>query len=94
MNVEQAREVFHAAYENLFGVTGYLHLPHSYMPACENILAVTASWFSSVSGILFMWYQKLKVLCMVVFRDEGTFEPTTEMLSMGSRTNPLTWDVL
>ena len=29
----------------------------------------------------------LKVSCMVVFRDEGTFEPTTEMLSWESRTN-------
>ena len=28
-----------------------------------------------------MWYQKLKVSCIVVFRFEGTFEPTTEMLS-------------
>ena len=23
-----------------------------------------------------MWYQKLKVSCMVVFRDEESFEPT------------------
>jgi hypothetical protein len=28
--------------------------------------------------ILFMWHQKLKVSCMVVFRAEGTFEPTKE----------------
>jgi hypothetical protein len=39
--------------------------------------------------ILFNWYQKLKVLCMVVFRDEGTFEPTTEMLSRERR--PIPW---
>jgi hypothetical protein len=44
--------------------------------------------------ILFMWYQKLKVSCMVVFRGEGAFEPTPEMLCMGSRTNPLTWEVM
>jgi len=31
---------------------------------------------------------------MVVFRDEETFEPTTEMLSRESRTNPLTWEVM
>ena len=37
-----------------------------------------------------MGYQKLKVSCMVVFRDEGTVEPTTEVLSRESRTNPLT----
>jgi len=28
------------------------------------------------------------------FRDDGIFEPTTEMLSMGSRTNSLTWEVM
>jgi hypothetical protein len=39
--------------------------------------------------ILFIWYQKLKVSCMVVFRDEGTYKPTTEMLSSESRTSPL-----
>jgi hypothetical protein len=42
--------------------------------------------------ILFMWFQNLKVSCMVVFRDEGTFEPTTEMLSRESKTNPLIWE--
>jgi len=36
-----------------------------------------------------MWYQKMKILSMVVFRDEGT-----EMLRMRSRTNPLTWQVM
>jgi len=29
---------------------------------------------------------------MVVFRDEGNFEPTTEMLSREKRNNPLTWE--
>ena len=38
-----------------------------------------------------MWCQKLKVLCMVVFRDEQTFEPTREMLCREIMTNPLTW---
>jgi hypothetical protein len=28
------------------------------------------------------------------FRDEGTFAPTTEILSRESRTNPLTWEVM
>ena len=28
------------------------------------------------------------------FRDEGTFGPTIVMLFRGSRTNPLTWDVM
>ena len=28
------------------------------------------------------------------FWDEGTFGPTTVMLFRGSRTNPLTWDII
>ena len=44
--------------------------------------------------ILFMCYHQLKVSCVVVFRDEGAFEPTTEMLSMETKTNFLTWDVM
>ena len=40
--------------------------------------------------VLFMRTPKLKVSCVMVFRDEGNFEPTTEMLSRESRTNPLT----
>jgi len=31
---------------------------------------------------------------MVLFRNEGNFEPTTEMLSRDSRTNPLTWEFM
>ena len=31
---------------------------------------------------------------MVVFTDEGTFEPTIQILSRESRTNPLTWEVM
>jgi len=64
------------------------------MPGCEIILAVTASWLISVCGFLFMQFQKLEVSFMVVFRDEGAFEPTTEMLHRESRTNPLTWEVM
>jgi len=41
-----------------------------------------------------MWYQKLKVSCLVVFRDEGTFGPIAEMLSRGRRTNRLTWEFM
>jgi hypothetical protein len=44
--------------------------------------------------ILFVCYQKVKVACGVVFRDEGTFEPTRERLIRESRTNPLTWEVI
>jgi len=54
------------------------------MPGSESILAVTASWLICV-WILFVWYQKMKVSYMVIFGDEGTFEPTTEMLSREAR---------
>ena len=39
-----------------------------------------------------MWYQELKILCVMVFMEQGTFDPTTEMLSRDNRTNPLTWE--
>jgi hypothetical protein len=38
-----------------------------------------------------MWYQKLKVTCFLVFKDEGTFGPTTEMSSRGIRTWEVMW---
>jgi len=66
---------------------------YNYMPCCENILGVVACWLISV-WIFFMWYQKFKISCLVVFRDEGTFGPTTVMLFRGSKTNPLTWDII
>jgi hypothetical protein len=43
---------------------------------------------------LFVWYQNVKVTCIVVFRAEGTFEPTTEVLSRESRMNTLAWEVM
>jgi len=44
--------------------------------------------------ILFMWFHKSKVSCLVVFGNEGTFGPTAGMLSRESRTNPLTWEIM
>jgi hypothetical protein len=44
--------------------------------------------------ILFMWWQKLKVSCLMCFRAEGTFKPTTNILCRESRTNPLTWEIV
>jgi len=44
--------------------------------------------------ILFICYHNMKASCMVVFRDEGTFETTAAMLSRESRTNSLTWGVM
>jgi len=64
------------------------------MPGCEIILAVTASLLISVCGFFLMWFQNMKASCMVVFRDEETFETTAAMLSGESRTNCLTWEVM
>ena len=36
-----------------------------------------------------MWYQKLQVSCMVAYKDEGPFEPTTEMLIRGKEAQSL-----
>jgi hypothetical protein len=48
MNVEQVREVFHAAHEILFAMIEQLQL--TLTPGCESILAVTASWLLCVCG--------------------------------------------
>jgi hypothetical protein len=34
------------------------------------------------------------ILVILVFMDEGTFEPTAEMLGMEKRTNHLIWDLM
>jgi hypothetical protein len=43
-----------------------------------------------------MWYEKLKASCLVVFREEETFETAAAMFSREgkSRTNFLTWEVM
>jgi len=41
-----------------------------------------------------MWYQMVKASCMVVFRDDETYEPTAEMLSRESGTDCLMWEVM
>ena len=38
-----------------------------------------------------MWYQMVKASCMVVFRDDETYEPTAEMLSRERGTDYLMW---
>jgi len=60
---------------------------HNCMPGCESILAVTASWLICVC-VDFV-YMVSAVKSMVLFRDEGTFEPTTEMLSREA--GPIHW---
>ena len=67
---------------------------HSCMPGCESILAVNSKLVDLGVWILFMWYQKLKASCLVVFRDEETFETAAAMLSRESRTNSLMWEVI
>ena len=93
MNVKQAREVYHAAHERLFAMIEQLQIPHTAVCQAVKVSAVTARWLISV-WILFMWYEKLKASCLVVFRDEETFETTAAMLSRESSTNSLTWEVM
>jgi len=57
---------------------------HNSMPGCESILA-----FHLCVWILFMWFQKLKVSCLVIFSGEGTFKRTTDLLSRGA--GPIPW---
>jgi hypothetical protein len=64
------------------------------MTGCENILAVTACWFISVCMDFEYVLLEADSFRFGVFRADGTFEPTTEMLSRDSRTNPLTWEVM
>jgi len=89
MNVEQAREVF------MQPMTVCLPWLNCYR--CHTQLyALLWKYLSSYSKlvdlcvwILLMWYQKVKVSCMVVYRDEGTFGPTTEIL--GREAGSISW---
>jgi len=70
INVEQAREVFHAAHESLLAMIDHLQMPHA---AVRQALKVSCSYGKLVDlcvWILFMWYHKLEVSCLVVFRNE------------------------
>jgi len=64
------------------------------MLGCEIILSVNSKLVDLFVWVLFMWYQKFRASCMVVFGDEKTFETTAAMLSRESRTNSLTWQVM
>jgi hypothetical protein len=50
MNVERAKEVFHAAYNSLFTTMEQVQMSHNCMQGCENILAVIEGWLTSVCG--------------------------------------------
>ena len=63
------------------------------MPGCESVSSYS-KLVDLCMWILFLWYEKLKASCLVVFRDEETFETAVAMLSKESRTNSLMWEVL
>jgi hypothetical protein len=67
MNVENIREVFHAAHDTLIAVMAQLQMPH--MPGFEGILACLARYFMLLCGFC-LCGQKLRVPCLVTFRDE------------------------
>ena len=94
MNVEKVGEVFHAAHESLVCLDWTARdATHNCMPDCESILAVTTSWLIFVYGFCLCGIRRW-ISGMVVFRNEGTFEPTTEMLIREKKSNPLTWEVM
>jgi len=64
------------------------------MLGCEIILSVNSKLVDLCVWVLFMWFQKMKASCMVVFRGEETFEITAAMFSRESRTNSLTWEIM
>jgi hypothetical protein len=51
LNIEQAKEVLHAAHESMFATDATaIDATLNCMPGCESILAVTASWLIYVCG--------------------------------------------
>jgi len=87
MNIEQGREVSHAAHDSLFAMIVQLQMPHT--AVCQVLKLVDLYMW-----ILFMWYQNMKASCLVVFRDEESFETTAAMFSRERRTNSLMWVVM
>ena len=70
MNVEQTREVPHAAHDSMFAITEQLQLPHTAVCRAVKISYQLSKQVDLLVWVLFMWYQKMKASCMVVFRDE------------------------
>jgi hypothetical protein len=52
---------------------------------CEIILAVNKKLADLCVWIFFMWNQKVKASCVVVSREEKTFETTATKLSRGKQ---------
>ena len=50
-----------------------LQMPHTTVCQAVKVFSSYSKLVDLCVWILFMWYQKLEVLCMVVVRDEGTF---------------------
>ena len=64
MNVEQAREVFHAAHESLLAMTEQLQMPQYLYARLWQYLSSYIKLVHLCLWILFMWYQKMTVSCM------------------------------
>jgi len=73
MNVEQAREVFHAAHESLFAVTEQLQMPHT--TVCQAVKVSLQFQLDGSSVFVNFVYvvSETESLILVFFRDEGTF---------------------
>jgi len=74
----------------VFALTEQLQIPHKAVWQAVKYLSSYSKLVDLRVSILFMRYQKMKVSCVMVLRDERTCELTTEMLSRGNRTSALT----
>ena len=72
----------------------HLQIPHRDVYQAAKVSCSYRKLVYLCVWILFVWYHKLEFSCFVVFRDEGSFEVTAEMLSRENRTNPLTWEIM
>ena len=64
MNVEQAREVFHAAHESLLAMTEQLQMPQYLYARLWQYLSSYIKLVHLCLWILFMWYKKMTVSCI------------------------------
>jgi len=62
MNVEEAREVFHAAHESLFALIEQLEMPHTALCQAVKYLSSYSKLVYLCLWILFMRYQKQNLM--------------------------------
>jgi hypothetical protein len=67
---------------------------HKCRLGCEIILVSTGSWLVSICGFCLCGTRSWNSHVGWFFKSERTFEPTSETLSRGRSTNPLTWEVM